>query len=109
MEGSGRMIVTAVGISSQSGIIMSLIHSTSSEKQTDENEIEGSFWEWDCNLFSALYSSNGEQNNKIRKKVKISKRQSKINKLIVQMGYAGLNSEVLEKPFSQEQLLPSSR
>ena len=36
MEGSGKMVVTAVGINSQSGIILKLLGATKKEKKTKE-------------------------------------------------------------------------
>ena len=36
MEGSGKMVVTAVGINSQSGIILELLGATKKKKKTKE-------------------------------------------------------------------------
>lgn len=40
MEGSGKMVVTAVGVNSQSGIIFSLLGATDEEKK-EKKEKEG--------------------------------------------------------------------
>lgn len=38
MEGSGKMVVTAVGVSSQAGIIFTLLGATA-EKKVDESKV----------------------------------------------------------------------
>ena len=38
MEGSGKMLTTAVGINSRTGIIFALLGASSEEKSTDKNK-----------------------------------------------------------------------
>jgi P-type Ca2+ transporter type 2B len=38
MEGSGKMLVTAVGINSQTGIILSLLGATQEDKEKDQKK-----------------------------------------------------------------------
>lgn len=39
MEGSGKILVTAVGVNSQTGIIMTLLGSTKSENNSKSNSV----------------------------------------------------------------------
>uniref|UniRef100_A0AC34GY99 Cation-transporting P-type ATPase N-terminal domain-containing protein n=1 Tax=Panagrolaimus sp. ES5 TaxID=591445 RepID=A0AC34GY99_9BILA len=70
MEGSGRMLVTAVGIHSQTGIIMTLLGAVES------NDDEGSGDETDGH-------------NKTGHKKQKSVLQAKLEKLAIQIGYGG--------------------
>lgn len=41
MEGSGKMVVAAVGVNSQAGIIFALLGATQDEKNKDKSEGDG--------------------------------------------------------------------
>uniref|UniRef100_A0A914Z7S8 P-type Ca(2+) transporter n=1 Tax=Panagrolaimus superbus TaxID=310955 RepID=A0A914Z7S8_9BILA len=71
MEGSGRMLVTAVGIHSQTGIIMTLLGAGESNDEDKNNETDGT--------------------NKKSKRTKKEKSvlQAKLEKLAIQIGYGG--------------------
>ena len=43
MEGSGKMVVAAVGVNSQAGIIFALLGATQEDKNKAKNENEGEF------------------------------------------------------------------
>ena len=44
MEGSGKMVVTAVGTNSQAGIIFSLLGATDEEKEKDKKKTQQNGW-----------------------------------------------------------------
>uniref|UniRef100_A0A8C7EZD8 Calcium-transporting ATPase n=1 Tax=Oncorhynchus kisutch TaxID=8019 RepID=A0A8C7EZD8_ONCKI len=85
MEGSGRMLVTAVGVNSQTGIIFTLLGA--GEPVEEEKKKEKGIKE--------NYAEGGEMEEKEKKKANISKKeksvlQGKLTKLAVQIGKAGL-------------------
>jgi Ca2+ transporting ATPase len=43
MEGSGKMVVTAVGINSQSGIIFALLGAAAEEDEKEKSKSKGAF------------------------------------------------------------------
>ncbi|GMR51015.1 hypothetical protein PMAYCL1PPCAC_21210, partial [Pristionchus mayeri] len=67
MEGSGRFVITAVGVNSRTGIIMSLLTDSSAEKSTEDD---------------STGSASEEESTK-------SVLQEKLSKLAVQLGYMG--------------------
>jgi len=53
MEGSGKMVVTAVGVNSQAGIIFALLGATAQEKETKPSEnSKSNKEEGKCNTYS---------------------------------------------------------
>ena len=53
MEGSGKMVVAAVGVNSQAGIIFALLGATQDEKK-DNKESDGKFVQYYCLYFVLL-------------------------------------------------------
>uniref|UniRef100_A0A4W6E3Z8 Calcium-transporting ATPase n=1 Tax=Lates calcarifer TaxID=8187 RepID=A0A4W6E3Z8_LATCA len=106
MEGSGRMVVTAVGVNSQTGIIFTLLGAgTEEEEKKEKKESENDR----CSTLKVKKqdgaaamemqplksAEGGEADEKERKKVSVSKKeksvlQGKLTKLAVQIGKAGL-------------------
>lgn len=96
MEGSGRMIVTAVGINSQAGIIFALLGAADSEEEAKET-----LKKKDEQLAAAAAAANasnaeprkstaeggGEVHHGARKEKSVL--QAKLTKLAIQIGYAG--------------------
>uniref|UniRef100_A0A096M3G9 Calcium-transporting ATPase n=1 Tax=Poecilia formosa TaxID=48698 RepID=A0A096M3G9_POEFO len=115
MEGSGRMVVTAVGVNSQTGIIFTLLGAGVEEEEKKEKKVAES---QNCKMQDGNMESNqikvkkpdgaaamemqplksaegGEADEKERKKVSAPKKeksvlQGKLTKLAVQIGKAGL-------------------
>ncbi|KRX80442.1 Plasma membrane calcium-transporting ATPase 3 [Trichinella sp. T6] len=87
MEGSGRIVVTAVGLNSQSGIIMKLLGTAQNEKsEIEENHHPIETDNVDCK------TSKGKlkQNNKTRQNnTEKSVLQAKLTRLSKQIGVAG--------------------
>lgn len=83
MEGSGRFVVTAVGLNSQTGIIMTLLGATEGgDHQHDDEE----------NNRTELNNSSksiSKKNKKKRDKKERSVLQVKLGKLALQIGYCG--------------------
>uniref|UniRef100_A0A8C3KIK8 Calcium-transporting ATPase n=1 Tax=Calidris pygmaea TaxID=425635 RepID=A0A8C3KIK8_9CHAR len=105
MEGSGRMVVTAVGINSQTGIIFTLLGAGEGdeEKKVKKGEdISGALESYTKTQdgvaleIQPLKSQEGVENEeKEKKKVKVPKKeksvlQGKLTRLAVQIGKAGL-------------------
>ncbi|XP_077190732.1 plasma membrane calcium-transporting ATPase 4 isoform X4 [Paroedura picta] len=94
MEGSGRMVVTAVGINSQTGIIFTLLGAGEGdeEKKTKKAKTQDGV----ALEIQPLKSQEGVENEeKEKKKVKVPKKeksvlQGKLTRLAVQIGKAGL-------------------
>ncbi|CAL8338670.1 unnamed protein product [Lota lota] len=108
MEGSGRMVVTAVGVNSQTGIIFTLLGAGTEEeelkeKKGEERRVPG------CHprklkkqdgaaameMQPLKSAEGGETDEKEKRKVNVSKKdksvlQGKLTKLAVQIGKAGL-------------------
>uniref|UniRef100_A0A1I8MV65 Calcium-transporting ATPase n=1 Tax=Musca domestica TaxID=7370 RepID=A0A1I8MV65_MUSDO len=117
MEGSGKMVVTAVGVNSQSGIILTLLGATDEESQgkkkklkkvieEEEDDVEkqvpppnksiphisdGLKSETEGNHVQSTTGSAPESEGKKEKSVL----QSKLTKLAIQIGYAGSTIAVL--------------
>ncbi|XP_039941691.1 plasma membrane calcium-transporting ATPase 4 isoform X8 [Hirundo rustica] len=94
MEGSGRMVVTAVGINSQTGIIFTLLGAGEGD---EEKKVKKAKTQDGVALeIQPLKSQEGVENEeKEKKKVKVPKKeksvlQGKLTRLAVQIGKAGL-------------------
>ncbi|KRZ72581.1 Plasma membrane calcium-transporting ATPase 3, partial [Trichinella papuae] len=87
MEGSGRIVVTAVGLNSQSGIIMKLLGTAQNEKsEIQENHHSIETDNVDCKESKAKL----KQNNKARQSnTEKSVLQAKLTRLSKQIGVAG--------------------
>ncbi|XP_059136771.1 plasma membrane calcium-transporting ATPase 4 isoform X4 [Peromyscus eremicus] len=94
MEGSGRMVVTAVGINSQTGIIFTLLGA--SEEDEEEKKKKTKTQDGVALEIQPLNSQEGIDSEEKEKKVsKIPKKeksvlQGKLTRLAVQIGKAGL-------------------
>ncbi|KAK6747709.1 hypothetical protein RB195_000730 [Necator americanus] len=97
MEGSGRFVITAVGLNSQTGIIMSLLGATKEEKKEDKsNKVEMNGNGHPATLTVANGLSNGEKRKEEEAAVPIedetkgkSVLQAKLSNLAIQIGYIG--------------------
>uniref|UniRef100_A0A8C3YAZ9 Calcium-transporting ATPase n=1 Tax=Catharus ustulatus TaxID=91951 RepID=A0A8C3YAZ9_CATUS len=98
MEGSGRMVVTAVGINSQTGIIFTLLGAGEGdeEKKVKKGQDRAVLADGVALEIQPLKSQEGVENEeKEKKKVKVPKKeksvlQGKLTRLAVQIGKAGL-------------------
>uniref|UniRef100_H3AUN5 Calcium-transporting ATPase n=1 Tax=Latimeria chalumnae TaxID=7897 RepID=H3AUN5_LATCH len=106
MEGSGRMVVTAVGINSQTGIIFTLLGAGGEEEEKKakkgkkqgppENRNKAKAQDGIALEIQPLKSEEGAENEeKEKKKVNVPKKeksvlQGKLTRLAVQIGKAGL-------------------
>uniref|UniRef100_A0A8C4T834 Calcium-transporting ATPase n=1 Tax=Erpetoichthys calabaricus TaxID=27687 RepID=A0A8C4T834_ERPCA len=97
MEGSGRMVVTAVGVNSQTGIIFTLLGAGSEEEEKKEKK--GNFRKQDgaaaMEMQPLKSAEGGDGDDKGKKKASTPKKeksvlQGKLTKLAVQIGKAGL-------------------
>ncbi|XP_061488228.1 plasma membrane calcium-transporting ATPase 4 isoform X5 [Rhineura floridana] len=104
MEGSGRMVVTAVGINSQTGIIFTLLGAGEGDEEkkvkkgkkpgAPENRNKAKTQDGVALEIQPLKSQEGVENEE-KKKVKVPKKeksvlQGKLTRLAVQIGKAGL-------------------
>uniref|UniRef100_A0A673A682 Calcium-transporting ATPase n=1 Tax=Sphaeramia orbicularis TaxID=375764 RepID=A0A673A682_9TELE len=109
MEGSGRMVVTAVGVNSQTGIIFTLLGAGTEEEEKKEKKGKMQDGNMESNQIKVKKpdgaaamemqplksAEGGEADEKERKKVSVPKKeksvlQGKLTKLAVQIGKAGL-------------------
>uniref|UniRef100_A0A8C8A356 Calcium-transporting ATPase n=1 Tax=Oryzias sinensis TaxID=183150 RepID=A0A8C8A356_9TELE len=109
MEGSGRMVVTAVGVNSQTGIIFTLLGAGVEEEEKKEKKGKMQDGNMESNQIKVKKqdgaaamemqplksAEGGEADEKEKKKVSAPKKeksvlQGKLTKLAVQIGYAGL-------------------
>ncbi|XP_038552211.1 plasma membrane calcium-transporting ATPase 2 isoform X7 [Micropterus salmoides] len=102
MEGSGRMVVTAVGVNSQTGIIFTLLGAGPEEEEKKEKKEDGhqnTVKKQDgaaaMEMQPLKSAEGGEADEKEKKKVSAPKKeksvlQGKLTKLAVQIGKAGL-------------------
>uniref|UniRef100_A0A669EQD7 Calcium-transporting ATPase n=1 Tax=Oreochromis niloticus TaxID=8128 RepID=A0A669EQD7_ORENI len=100
MEGSGRMVVTAVGVNSQTGIIFTLLGAgVEEEEKKEKKENNSKKTKQDgaaaMEMQPLKSAEGGEADEKERKKVSAPKKeksvlQGKLTKLAVQIGKAGL-------------------
>ncbi|XP_036923080.1 plasma membrane calcium-transporting ATPase 4 isoform X2 [Sturnira hondurensis] len=94
MEGSGRMVVTAVGVNSQTGIIFTLLGA--SEGEEEEKKKKAKTQDGVALEIQPLNSQEGIDNEEKEKKVaKLPKKeksvlQGKLTRLAIQIGKAGL-------------------
>lgn len=99
MEGSGRMVVTAVGINSQTGIIFTLLGAN--EEEDDEKKKKAKTQDGVALEIQPLNSQEGldseEKEKKANKGPKKEKSvlQGKLTRLAVQIGKAGLVMSIL--------------
>ncbi|KAM5287769.1 plasma membrane calcium-transporting ATPase 1 isoform 4-T4 [Ctenodactylus gundi] len=99
MEGSGRMVVTAVGVNSQTGIIFTLLGAGGEEEEKkDEKKKEKKTKAQDgaaMEMQPLKSEDGGDGDEKDKKKANLPKKeksvlQGKLTKLAVQIGKAGL-------------------
>ncbi|XP_023143817.2 plasma membrane calcium-transporting ATPase 2 isoform X7 [Amphiprion ocellaris] len=106
MEGSGRMVVTAVGVNSQTGIIFTLLGAGVEEEEKKEkkggavedghqNTVKKQDGAAAMEMQPLKSAEGGEADEKERKKASVPKKeksvlQGKLTKLAVQIGKAGL-------------------
>ncbi|XP_063767477.1 plasma membrane calcium-transporting ATPase 2 isoform X6 [Eleginops maclovinus] len=95
MEGSGRMVVTAVGVNSQTGIIFTLLGAGTEEEEKKEKKVKKQDGAAAMEMQPLKSAEGGESDEKEKKKVSTSKKeksvlQGKLTKLAVQIGKAGL-------------------
>ncbi|XP_077002449.1 plasma membrane calcium-transporting ATPase 3 isoform X4 [Tamandua tetradactyla] len=100
MEGSGRMVVTAVGVNSQTGIIFTLLGAGGEEdERKDKKEKEEGTKKQDgaaaMEMQPLKSAEGGETEERERKRASVPKKeksvlQGKLTKLAVQIGKAGL-------------------
>ncbi|RNA35555.1 plasma membrane calcium-transporting ATPase 2 isoform X2, partial [Brachionus plicatilis] len=86
MEGTGQFLVTAVGLNSQTGIIMTLLGATSGKAKTDDDQ--------ESNNKNKIAPKKTVIEQKTEKKQK-SVLQSKLTKLVIQITYIGITAAVL--------------
>ncbi|XP_068568426.1 plasma membrane calcium-transporting ATPase 2 isoform X11 [Cebidichthys violaceus] len=95
MEGSGRMVVTAVGVNSQTGIIFTLLGAGTEEEEKKEKKVKKQDGAAAMEMQPLKSAEGGESDEKEKKKPSVSKKeksvlQGKLTKLAVQIGKAGL-------------------
>ncbi|KAF7208049.1 plasma membrane calcium-transporting ATPase 2 isoform X9 [Nothobranchius furzeri] len=95
MEGSGRMVVTAVGVNSQTGIIFTLLGASTEEEEKKEKKVKKQDGAAAMEMQPLKSAEGGEADEKEKKKVSAPKKeksvlQGKLTKLAVQIGKAGL-------------------
>ncbi|XP_071193036.1 plasma membrane calcium-transporting ATPase 2 isoform X6 [Salvelinus alpinus] len=96
MEGSGRMLVTAVGVNSQTGIIFTLLGAGEpGEEEKKEKKVKKQDGAAAMEMQPLKSAEGGEMEEKEKKKANVSKKeksvlQGKLTKLAVQIGKAGL-------------------
>ncbi|XP_057218980.1 plasma membrane calcium-transporting ATPase 3b isoform X3 [Triplophysa rosa] len=95
MEGSGRMLVTAVGVNSQSGIIFTLLGAGEGEEEKKEKKAKKQDGAVAMEMQPLKSAEGGEVEEKEKKKANVPKKeksvlQGKLTKLAVQIGKAGL-------------------
>lgn len=100
MEGSGKMVVTAVGLNSQAGIIFSLL-GAAVENEGESKKMKKEMKKANKQAQSSngttkieVEDNNNEQKGESNKKEK-SVLQSKLTKLAIQIGYAGTAIAIL--------------
>ncbi|XP_016100738.1 plasma membrane calcium-transporting ATPase 3-like isoform X3 [Sinocyclocheilus grahami] len=95
MEGSGRMLVTAVGVNSQSGIIFTLLGAGEGEEEKKEKKAKKQDGAVAMEMQPLKSAEGGEVEEREKKKSNVPKKeksvlQGKLTKLAVQIGKAGL-------------------
>lgn len=107
VEGSGRIVITAVGINSQAGIIFALLGATDDDgekkkkdKKADSKKLSKDKLDLEKNP-EAVALKGGENEIKEKKKKKSKQRkeksvlQTKLTKLAIQIGYVGTAVAIL--------------
>uniref|UniRef100_A0A3Q2PE27 Calcium-transporting ATPase n=1 Tax=Fundulus heteroclitus TaxID=8078 RepID=A0A3Q2PE27_FUNHE len=95
MEGSGRMLVTAVGVNSQTGIIFTLLGAGDMEEEAKEKKAKKQDGGVAMEMQPLKSAEGGEVEDREKKKTSVPKKeksvlQGKLTKLAVQIGKAGL-------------------
>ncbi|XP_040214764.1 plasma membrane calcium-transporting ATPase 2 isoform X8 [Rana temporaria] len=95
MEGSGRMLVTAVGVNSQTGIIFTLLGASEMEDEKKDKKAKQQDGAAAMEMQPLKSAEGGDGDEKDKKKVNPHKKeksvlQGKLTKLAVQIGKAGL-------------------
>lgn len=99
MEGSAKVLITAVGINSQTGIIMSLLGATDNDdkkkdsSKKDNNKVyKGVSDQDDLETIELEVDKTGKEHDsdEKQKKKEQSVLQAKLTKLAIQIGYAGM-------------------
>ncbi|XP_009686421.2 plasma membrane calcium-transporting ATPase 2 isoform X8 [Struthio camelus] len=95
MEGSGRMLVTAVGVNSQTGIIFTLLGAGGEEEEKKDKKAKQQDGAAAMEMQPLKSAEGGEGDDKDKKKANMHKKeksvlQGKLTKLAVQIGKAGL-------------------
>ncbi|XP_043406896.1 plasma membrane calcium-transporting ATPase 2 isoform X5 [Chelonia mydas] len=95
MEGSGRMLVTAVGVNSQTGIIFTLLGAGGEEEEKKDKKAKQQDGAAAMEMQPLKSAEGGEGDEKEKKKASMHKKeksvlQGKLTKLAVQIGKAGL-------------------
>ncbi|TNN28454.1 Plasma membrane calcium-transporting ATPase 3 [Liparis tanakae] len=94
MEGSGRMLVTAVGVNSQTGIIFTLLGAGEIEEEAKEKKAKKQDGGVAMEMQPLKSAEGGEVEEREKKKTSVPKKeksvlQGKLTKLAVQIGKAG--------------------
>ena len=97
MEGSGRMVVTAVGINSQTGIIFSLLGAAQDkiDDQNKEDQNKEDQNKVDQNKVDQNKKDQKPNHEKESSKKQKSVLQAKLTRLSIQISYAGKQFEIL--------------
>ncbi|XP_021107924.1 plasma membrane calcium-transporting ATPase 3 isoform X2 [Heterocephalus glaber] len=95
MEGSGRMVVTAVGVNSQTGIIFTLLGAGGEEEEKKDKKAKKQDGAVAMEMQPLKSAEGGETEEREKKKASVPKKeksvlQGKLTKLAVQIGKAGL-------------------
>ncbi|XP_074926707.1 plasma membrane calcium-transporting ATPase 3-like [Chelonoidis abingdonii] len=95
MEGSGRMVVTAVGVNSQTGIIFTLLGASGEEEEKKEKKAKKQDGAVAMEMQPLKSAEGGELEDREKKRTSAPKKeksvlQGKLTKLAVQIGKAGL-------------------
>uniref|UniRef100_A0A5F9CVS3 Calcium-transporting ATPase n=1 Tax=Oryctolagus cuniculus TaxID=9986 RepID=A0A5F9CVS3_RABIT len=95
MEGSGRMVVTAVGVNSQTGIIFTLLGAGGEEEEKKDKKAKKQDGAVAMEMQPLKSAEGGELEERERKKASAPRKeksvlQGKLTKLAVQIGKAGL-------------------
>ncbi|XP_026532189.1 plasma membrane calcium-transporting ATPase 3 isoform X9 [Notechis scutatus] len=95
MEGSGRMVISAVGVNSQTGIIFTLLGAGGEEEEKKEKKAKKQDGAVAMEMQPLKSAEGGEMEEREKKKSSVPKKeksvlQGKLTKLAVQIGKAGL-------------------
>ncbi|XP_053154080.1 plasma membrane calcium-transporting ATPase 3 isoform X2 [Hemicordylus capensis] len=95
MEGSGRMVVSAVGVNSQTGIIFTLLGAGGEEEEKKDKKAKKQDGAVAMEMQPLKSAEGGEMEEREKKKSSVPKKeksvlQGKLTKLAVQIGKAGL-------------------